>query len=177
MIKKASVFALLFLLSLGLLSGEKLGDVSIEEGMPLPFDKGVTWEYGESGFIQVFIHDDQFVLVFLDAQKRVWIPNDIDLATLHTRSVKGNGIVHPFHLMPSVDGLYFSNPRHVFEPHLYDVEVFLRKQVKAFTTTNHRKSRSDKRPIKESFEAQVLDQRAVETSPVAPLEPRRPALK
>ena len=157
--KKIFVIALFFIASLSILLGEKLGNVSIEEGKPLPFDKGVTWEYGDSEFIRLFIHDGIFVLVFLDSQKKVRIPKNIDLAVVHTRLVSGQRGFSPYHLYPSEGGLLFSNSRQVYEPHYYNVEVFLKKEMGHHPP--HRARRFDTRYVRESFDARLLDQRPV----------------
>ena len=80
---------------------------------------------------------------------------------LHARQVGDRGLFSPFHLQPSSNGLYFQNPRHVYEPHHYDVKVDLRKIM--HNKHRYRMKRSEKRSelrnVKDSLEVKRLDQR------------------
>ena len=156
MFKKTVAFVTFFVFSLSFASGEKLGNISILEGKPLPFNKGVSWEY-DGGYVQVFIHEGLFALVFLDYDRKVRKMDNVDLAIIRAQSVPGNGHFLPYHLQPSLGGTYFFNPRHVFEPYRYNIELSLRKQVGKIPS--HRIRRLESRYIKESFEIRLLDQR------------------
>jgi hypothetical protein len=115
----------------------------------------VSWEYA-GGYIQVFIHDDKFTLVFLDYDKKVRVMDNIDLALVHAQSVPGQGDFSPYHLYASPGGLYYSNPRHVYLPRKYNVKVALRKEISNISP--YRTHRFDTRYVKDSFDLKLLDQ-------------------
>ncbi len=138
----------------------KDGYIPVEEGVRVPSTWGVSWPY-DGGFAQVLIQDGKFTLVFLDADRRLRRINNIELALVHARQVGSSGQFSPFHLQRSSNGLYFQNPRHVYEPHHYDVKVDMRKVM----SNKHRyrmkrsEKRSEMRYVKASLEVKRLDQR------------------
>ncbi|MCB1121626.1 MAG: hypothetical protein KJT03_08765 [Verrucomicrobiae bacterium] len=136
------------------LSAERLGQVELVEGKPLPFDKGVSWEY-DGGYMQAFIHDDKFTVVFLDNDRCVRPMDDITLIVLNSRVKGGNGQFYPYHLEPSTGGLYYQNPRYVYRPHDYEIWIALRKEVKRFFAGSRRMEVGYVRP---TFEAKRLVQ-------------------
>jgi hypothetical protein len=154
MIRKYITFLSVLIFPVAFLMGEPLGEVSLQKGEPLPFDKGVSWEY-EGGYIQVFIHDDMFTAVFLDADRKVRVLDDIELITVNSKIVGGNDQLYPYHLQPSPGRVYYQNPREVFHPLKYHIEVSLRKEVPRFFS---RPKYVEKRFVRPSFEMKLLDQ-------------------
>ena len=136
------------------------GYVPVQEGVRVPSTWGVSWPY-QGGYAQVFIQDGLFTLLFLDADRKLRRIDDIELALVHARQVGDNGLFSPFHLHPSSNGLYFQNPRHVFEPHHYDVKVDLRKEMSNKPRYRMKRSekRSEQRFVKDSLDVKRLDQR------------------
>ena len=155
--KKLSTIALLFAISVSFLSGEKFGNLTIEEGKPFAFTQGVFYEYGDGGSVQVFVYNDLFTVVFLDAAKRVYIPEGIDLITIMSQNIYGNDEFYPFHLQPSAGGNYFTNPRHVYRPHEYNIDVYLRKLLSK--NPRYRMRRFDERYIKIPLGEKLLSQK------------------
>ena len=79
MSKKFIVFTLILISTLGSLSAKSWLDDSIVVGQVLPFNEGVTFDYGDSDYVRVFIHNNRLVAVFLDSQRKVKIPEGICL--------------------------------------------------------------------------------------------------
>lgn len=141
------------------------GYIPVKEGVRVPSTWGVSWPY-EGGYCQVLIQDGLFTLVFLDADRKLRRIDNIELALVHARQVGDRGLFSPFHLHRSDNGLYFQNPRHVYEPHFYDVKVDLRKVMG--NRHRYRMKRSEKRSelrhVKDSLEEKRLDQRGWQKS-------------
>lgn len=136
------------------------GYIPVKEGVRVPSTWGVSWPY-EGGYAQVLIQDGRFTLVFLDADRRLRRIENIELALVHARQVGHRGLFSPFHLHKSDNGLYFQNPRHVYEPHHYDVKVDLRKVMGNRHRFRMKRSerRSELRYVKDSLDEKRLDQR------------------
>lgn len=156
MVKKIAVLFFVFFISESSLFSERLGAFSIEEGKPLPFGLGVSFETEDGGFIQVFIHDSKFAAVLLDSERRVKDPANVVLITVHAQFLSGNSEFYPYHLQPSTGGLVFSNPRHVWEPYQYHVKVELKKEIGKLSSFRTR--RLNTRFIRESYGVRLLKQ-------------------
>jgi hypothetical protein len=154
--RQFTAFALLLIISFSGLSGEKLGNLTIEVGKPLAFNQGVFYDYGDNGQVQVFVYQDRFTVVFLDASKRVYIPKGIDLITVMSQNIYGNDQFYPYHLQPSPGGTYFTNQRHVYRPHEYNIDVYLRKMLSK--NPRYRMRRFDERYIKIPLGEALLSQ-------------------
>lgn len=148
---------MLLAISVSFLSGETFGSLSIELGKPFAFTQGVFYDYEDGGYAQVFVYDDVFNVVFLDANKRVYIPEGIDLITIMSQNIYGNDEFYPYHLQPSAGGTFFTNPRHVYRPHEYNIDVYLRKLLSK--NPRYRMRRFDERYIKIPLGEKVLSQK------------------
>ena len=160
LLTRSSLIALLLVGTL--CSAQVTGDgyIPVEEGVRVPTTWGVSWPY-DGGYTQVLIQDGKFTLVFLDADRKLRRIDDIELALVHARWVGDKGLFSPFHLQRSANGLYFQNPRHVYEPHHYDVKVDLRRVMNNRHRYRMKRSekRSDLRHIKDTLDVKRLDQR------------------
>ena len=175
MSKKFFVCAFIFVLPFSVLSAQSRLEKSIQEGRVLPFDEGVTFDYGDSWTVRLFIHNSQLVAVFLDSQRKVRTPEGIDLVTVDTRSVYRKGEFYPYHLRAVDGGLYYTSTRHVYRPHKYNVEVHLKK-----ATWNFKRYRM--RPIDDRYNrialgAKLLDQTNTVIRSADRMRPTRPGEK
>ena len=125
---KFSYIIVLFLLGFLTSVTPVLSEVSefsllIEEGEPLTSEKGIFFPRGEDGFLNLRIEDNQFVLIFLNAEKIVIEAENIANVSIIADSVRGDDERENYLLNVSPSGLLYSHPRYIEKPFIYLVKV------------------------------------------------------
>ncbi|MCB1123950.1 MAG: hypothetical protein KJT03_20520 [Verrucomicrobiae bacterium] len=92
-------------------------------GDPLPSEKGLYFERGDAGYLNVRIEEDQFTVLFLDTDKRVIAPENVDKILLFAESVRGDDNRENYLLHSSTTGPAYTHPRYIQKPYQYRVKV------------------------------------------------------